>query len=90
MPANDDYSMLSDLAEKLGLDDSESENFITSSMRRLGHRASIAWSDNEEQGDKGGGDFFSKAREKRDVRGGRREQEGRGRASGNSGWQYDR
>jgi hypothetical protein len=81
MPAADDHDILAQLAERLGLDEGETENFVTSSMRRLGHRANIAWVDVEESGDEGGGDFFSKKRAKRNV--GPQQQRP---ASG--GWQY--
>ena len=83
MPAKDDHDLLSALAERLGLDDGETENFVTSSMRRLGHRANIAWADAEESGDEEGGDFFSKKRQQRRVGPPQRQE----RQSG-GGWQY--
>jgi hypothetical protein len=83
MPAKDDHDLLHQLAERLGLDDGETENFVTSSMRRLGHRAQIAWEDATPQDDEeGGGDFFSKKRQQRKV-GGSQEEPRR-----NAGWQY--
>jgi len=87
MPANDDLDLLHELAERLGLDESESENFITSSMRRLGHKPRIDWDDAEEGGEGGGsGDFFGKQRERRQVQKGKPRREGQG----SQGWQYER
>ena len=84
MPAKDDHDLLSALAERLGLDDGETENFVTSSMRRLGHRAQIAWEDSAPAEEEGGGDFFSKKRQQRRVGSGRQQEE----PQGNRGWQY--
>lgn len=87
MPAKDDFDMLGQLAERLGLDDDEKDGFISSSMERLGHKRSVSWEDNQE-GDSGSGDFFSKKRERqtRQVPTGNRRT---GTDGGNSaGWQY--
>jgi len=88
MAAKDDFESLRDWAERLGLSEEEGENFITSSMRRLGHRARIDWDDAEESGGGGGGDFFARrqGREQRKVTGQRQPQR---RASGGGGWQYE-
>lgn len=83
MPAKDDHDILRQLAERLGLDEGESENFVTSSMRRLGHKPQINWADREEEKEDGG-DFFSKKREKRQV--GNRPPSAGDQPSG--GWQY--
>lgn len=91
MAAKDDFEALTDWAERLGLDEGQAENFITSSMRRLGHRPSVNWNDAEEGEGEGGGitDFFSggKRREQRQVRGQQGQGEPRQRRGG-SDWQY--
>lgn len=81
MGAKDDYGLLEDLAKRLGLDETESDNFISSSMKRLGHRMSTLWEDAEGSGDSGSGDFFSRRRESRNVG-------GSGRRDNSSDWQY--
>jgi hypothetical protein len=92
MPASDDFEALTDWAERLGLDEGQAENFISSSMRRLGHRPSVNWNDAEEGSDEGGSlkDFFGggKAREQRQVRGQQGQGQQRQRRGGGSDWQY--
>lgn len=93
MSAKDDFEALTDWAERLGLDEGQSENFITSSMRRLGHTPSVLWNDAQESGDEGGGgvaDFFGggKRREQRQVRGQQGQSEPPRRRAGGGGWQY--
>lgn len=87
MSAKDDFDALTDWAERLGLEESQAESFITSSMRRLGHKPSVLWNDAEESQEEGGTlrDFFggSKQREQRPVRG--QQQPPQRKASG---WQY--
>jgi hypothetical protein len=83
MPAKDDFDLFHSVAEMLGLEDDETENFITSAMRRRGHRPRVDWDDGEGSGESGG-DFFTKKRETRQVRP-KPEQK---RASGGGGWQY--
>jgi hypothetical protein len=87
MAAKDDWDLFNSVAEMLGLEPDETENFVTSAMRRRGHKPTINWADDEEgDGDKGG-DFFTRKREKRQVSG--RQQRGGGRdQSSGSGWQY--
>jgi hypothetical protein len=86
MAAKDDFDLFGQVAEMLGLDEEESENFVTSAMRRRGHKPKIHWDDTEE-GEEKGGDFFTKKRQTRQVGG--RQQRGSGRDQGNSsGWQY--
>lgn len=91
MAAKDDFDALTDWAERLGLDEGQAENFVTSSMRRLGHKPSVLWNDSEESGDEGGGvsDFFGggKRREQRRVSGQQGQGESRQRRGG-SDWQY--
>jgi len=84
MAAKDDFDLFHSVAEMLGLDDDESENFVTSAMRRRGHRPRIDWDDSEGSGDSGGGDFFSKKRQQRQVNPPRRQSDERR----NQGWQY--
>lgn len=92
MPANEDYESLSDLADRLGLEDDEKESFIGSAMKRLGYIAKSLWEDAPAgDGNGNGGDFFStKRREKtREVPSGR-SRNPRAKASGSeSGWQYN-
>jgi hypothetical protein len=85
MSAKDDFDLFASVAEMLGLDEDESENFVGSAMRRRGHRPAINWMDSEEGGGEGGGDFFSKKRERREV--GRRPPQ-RDESRKNAGWQY--
>jgi hypothetical protein len=85
MAAKEDKDLFDQVAEMLGLDDDERESFVTSAMRRRGHKPRIDWDDNDQGGQGGGGDFFSRRREQRPV-GGQRQQQQR-RASG-GGWQY--
>lgn len=88
MPAQDDYETLQGLAERLGLDEKESDSFISSSMQRLGYKPKVQWDEPEDEGNSGGdrGDFFSgrrQQRQQRDVGNGRQQQQQR-RASGGS------
>lgn len=88
MSAQEDFDLFESIAEKLGLDDDERGSFINSAMKRLGHKARVAWDDAEEGGSgNGGGDFFSRRRESRQVPPGRRDRGDDRRASG-GGWQY--
>jgi hypothetical protein len=87
MPAQDDETMLSELAERLGLEEEEADNFIGSAMKRLGYKARRMWEDDDSQGggNNSGGDFFSTRRQgrSRDIpRGGQRR-----RASGFSNYE---
>jgi hypothetical protein len=86
MPAEDDFGSLSELAERLGLDDSEKENFISSGMKRLGYKARAIWEDSDNDNDGGGnGDFFaSKRRERREVNDDKGSRRPRREASGGS------
>lgn len=84
MAAEDDYKRFSEIAQELGLEDKDHDNFINSAMKRKGYKPVMSWTDPEPEDGGGGGDFFSGggSREKRDVGGG-------GKRSGGSGWQYD-
>lgn len=90
MPAQEDYETLQGLAERLGLDEKESDSFISSSMQRLGYRPKTQW--DEPEGDDSGdskGDFFSgrrQQRQQRDVRDNRNDRGGK-RASGGYGYE---
>jgi hypothetical protein len=88
MAAQDDFQALADLAERLGLEEDESENFITSGMKRLGYKARQMWEDNDDtDSGSGGGDFFStKRREKRSAQPERQRPREQRRSGG--GWQY--
>jgi len=87
MAAKDDFDLFSSVAEMLGLDSEESENFVTSAMRRRGHKPRIDWDDNEEGGGEKGGDFFT--RRQRQTRQVGRPSGERGRKASGGGWQYD-
>jgi hypothetical protein len=85
MAAKDDFDLFSSIVEMLGLEPEEAESFLTSAMRRRGHKPTIKWDDSDEGGGEGGGDFFSsKRREKRQVGGGQRQ----GKKAAGGGWQY--
>jgi len=93
MGLQEDRDMLDGLAERLGLEDNERDQFITSSMKRLGYRPRMDWDEPEPENNGGGndgGDFFSRRqqRQSRDVgRSGGRDRGGNGgRASG--GYDY--
>lgn len=85
MAAKDDFDLFNQVAEMLGLAEDETENFVTSAMRRRGHKPLIQWGDSEEGGGEGGGDFFSRKRETRKV-GQRPDRSRQGNSGG--GWQY--
>ncbi len=86
--AQEDLDRLMGLAEDLGLEESEAENFVSSAMKRLGHRAKMTWEDGEPSGDSGSGDFFS------GIAGGKRRETRATRPTGqrrsSDGWQYGR
>jgi len=86
MAAKDDFDLFNQVAEMLGLEPDETENFVTSAMRRRGHKPKIQWDDDQENGSSGGGDFFSRRRETRQV-GNQRKQRPTG--TGGGGWQYE-
>ena len=74
MGAVDDMlEYLSGVADNLGLEDDERDSFINSSMARKGFKQTASWTEPDE-GNKGGGDFFS---------GGRRESRNPNRPRGN-------
>lgn len=84
MAAKDDFDLFNQVAEMLGLEPEETENFVTSAMRRRGHKPLIQWGDSDgEDGDKGG-DFFTRKRQTRQVN---RRGNDRGQAA-SGGWQY--
>lgn len=85
MAAKDDFDLFGQVAEMLGLDEEETENFVTSAMRRRGHKPLIQWGDSDDGDDKSG-DFFTRKRETRRV-GNRPANRGRETGSG-GGWQY--
>jgi len=84
----EDYGMLQGLAERLGLDETQGEKFINSSMQRLGYKPKVQWGAPEDDGGGDDGDFFSGGgkRERRTVRD---QRGGGGGNSGGAGWQYD-
>ena len=65
MPAEEDYGKFSTIAEELGLEDDEKDDFIDSAMARKGYKPQRIWTDPEpESGNANGGegDFFSRKR----------------------------
>ena len=86
MAAKDDFLSLSELADRLGLDDDEKDGFITSSMKRLGHKPSVNWEDGDSGNSNDSGDFFSKKRQTRQVGNNRNQNQNRGSGMG---WQYE-
>lgn len=85
--AQEDQDMLSELAERLGLDDDETDSFIGDAMKRLGYRARRMWEDGDDDDrGRGGGDTFSvrRNRSSRDIPRGR----GSSRRSGFGQSQY--
>jgi len=78
MAAADDHATLSELAERLGVDDEERDQFVSSSMKRLGYKPRTDWDDPDPDENKGngGGDFFSRKREQNQRQ--QREVPGRG------------
>lgn len=45
MGAQEDYNMLSELADRMQVDDKEREGMIADGMKRLGHVARSVWED---------------------------------------------
>ncbi len=86
--AQEDLEKFLGIAEELGLEDDEANSFVSSAMKRKGHRPKLSWEDADtSDGDGSGGDFFSsitggKRRETRPTRPQRK--------SGGSDWQYGR
>lgn len=78
--AEDFFAKLSEMAEELGLEDDEKDNFVNSGMKRRGFKQTFTWSDPEPDGNDAGGDFFSKRRE-----GQQRKVGGNGKGAN---WQY--
>lgn len=71
------------MAEELGLEDDETESFVNSAMKRNGFKQVTGWADpDNDNDDKGGGDFFSQ----------RRKEAGQtrkvGKQNNGPGWQY--
>jgi hypothetical protein len=87
MGAKDDFDLFKQISEMLDLDDDESENFVTSAMRRRGHKPRVDWDDNPDNGGGQVGDFFSgKAkRQQRQVGPNQRQPQ---QSGGSQGWQY--
>jgi hypothetical protein len=88
MAAQEDQGMLEELAQRLGLEDDEADNFISSAMKRLGYRARRIFEDDDSgNNNAGNGDFFASKRQART-----REIPGRGqrrKASGFGMGQYE-
>lgn len=85
MSAEDDFNMFSALAERMGLDEEESQNYITEHMKRLGYKMRTAWDEPDNEGNGNSQLSFFKGEKQRE----RRTIEPRQRkASGDSGGFY--
>jgi hypothetical protein len=61
MPAQEDQSMLEQMAERLKLEGDDLSDFINSGMKRMGYVAKTIFTDPEpDKSANGGGDFFSR------------------------------
>lgn len=78
MAAQDDYDMLSGLAERMGLEDNDRDDFLSSAMKRLGYKARAIWEDGGN--DESNGDFFSRRRQSGNS--------GNSRKASGENWQY--
>lgn len=67
MTAQDDFLKFSEVAEMLGLKDDEHENFITSAMKRRGHKPKLDWVDGDDNDEENSGDFFTPKRRARET-----------------------
>lgn len=54
MPAKEDHERFTSLAEELGIEDDDRENFISSAMERKGYKKRTAWDDPDPDPDKDG------------------------------------
>lgn len=65
MPAEEDHATISEMADRLGLEGDERDEYITEHMGRLKYRPRTVWDDPEDEDGNGGGDnvkpgFFGK------------------------------
>lgn len=88
MARDDDLTQLQELAERMQLDEGQTENFISSGMKRLGYKPRMDWDEPDDgDGKDGDSDFFSQQRSRRSRPvGGDKQGRGGRRASGD--WQY--
>lgn len=93
MPRDNDLDLLEDLAERMGLDDSQRESFINNGMKKLGYKPRMDWDEPESDGSGDNvDDMFggSTQRRQRRVGGNQRDsQRDQGRRASGSNWQYD-
>lgn len=68
MPAEDDYNIFAALAERMGLSDEESEQYITEHMKRLGYKMRTAWDEPEGDGNNTSSMSFFKDKNQRERR----------------------
>lgn len=85
--AQEDLERFLGIAEELGLEDDEANSFISSAMKRKGHRPKLSWEDADLNSDGDGGDFFTSITggKRRETRSTRPQRKG-----GGSDWQYGR
>jgi len=71
MAAEEDYNLLNDLAERMGIEEDKRDSFVSEGMQRLGYKLKSIFLDPEpdEGGGSGSGSFFggSAKRETRQV-----------------------
>lgn len=79
MSAQEDFTLFSQVAEMLGLENDDHDNFITSAMKRRGHKPKLDWVDGDGDGKDDTGDFFTSKRRTRETE---------RKVSKDKGWQY--
>lgn len=87
MAAENDFKILNEMADWLGFDGENRDNFIAGAMKSRGHKPVMSWADNEEnERKKSDGNPFDKlfAKESNDDSGG-----GNHREKKSGGWQYE-
>ena len=72
MSAQEDYSFLGELADRLFGDDGDPDKrdkWLSDHMRQLGHRATSVWEDSSDDNDSGGSNvgYFDKGRRTREI-----------------------
>lgn len=87
MPAEDDFKIVSSMADWLGFDGETRDQFVAGAMKSKGHKPVMNWADNDEGGPKKSEDNpFDKlfAKPDNDESGG-----GNHREKKSGGWQYE-
>jgi hypothetical protein len=81
MGAQEDYARFSELAEELGFEEKEHENFVNKAMAKKGYKPVMNWTDPEPEGNEGESSSFfgsggNRSQQRRNVGGGGRERSG--------------